>query len=112
MAISLNDHETRIKALENASSQLGTPNITASNTFGTCLEFGKLIIQGGKFSNGGAFNRDITFPKVFPSKVTQLVCCNQAGPSSTYDTKGWYMRDTNYGIDGKPNTIWWIAIGY
>ena len=106
MSISLNNHEDRIKALEN--SGITNPTVLATNTYGTAIKFGGLIIQGGWFNNGRQFSRTITFPKVFSKVCTFTASGNHGG--LTVSTSSAVINDTHYGSD-KPPIIDWIAIG-
>lgn len=106
MSISLNNHESRIKALEN--SGITNPTVLATNTYGTAIKFGGLLIQGGWFDNKNQSDRTITFPKVF-SKVYTFTASGNHG-RLTVSTSSAVIRDTHYGSD-KPPIIDWIAIG-
>ena len=111
MAISMNNHESRIKALEKKANSGVIPTIVASNTFGSCLDFGGLLVQCGVFNNSGSFNRTITFPKKFPTKVYSVFSNCWPGPSSSFSTTSWVIKDTGYEAN-KPHLVTWIAIGY
>lgn len=106
MSISLNNHEFRINALEN--SGITNPTVLATNTYGTAIKFGGLIIQGGWFANSRQYTRTITFPKVF-SKVYIFTASGNHG-GLTVSTSSAVINDTHFGSD-KPPIIDWIAIG-
>ena len=107
MSISLNNHESRIKVLENTG--ITSPTILATNSFGKCIKFGSLLIQGGNFDNAEWSERTITFPKAF-SQVFFLdsnMTPNGFNLSNTSVT----FHDTHCGVKVKIVAASWIAIG-
>lgn len=105
MSISLNNHETRIKALEDASSSSGYTS--GSNSVGSWVKFaGGLIIQCGKADSASK-----TFPVAFPTACIGFASGGST-PTATYNTTTFRMPDLCYGSSHKPGTVPWIAIGY
>lgn len=107
MSISLNNHESRIKALEN--SGITSPTILATNTYGKCVKFGSLLIQGGNFDNAQWSDRTITFPRAFSQVFFLDSNMNPAGCSLSNTAVT--FNDTHCGVKVKIIAASWIAIG-
>ena len=106
MAISLNNHETRIKALEDKLSS-GGAYTTGTGTNGRWFKFADgLIIQCGKSGSGTK-----TFPIPFPTVCSGFVTAG-TNPTSSYNTTSFNFNDMSFGTSAKPGSVPWLAIGY
>ena len=118
MAISLNNHETRIKALENGGSSTWTKGSNSNGTWiqeastQTMIQFNTLGVLAGDY-------KVIYFAKAFKSPPTVVF----TGQGRRFDGSGWVAVHVVYDVTttqfrlGHVNPvnfdkIAWIAIGY
>ena len=120
MAISLNNHETRIKALENGGSN---DLVKTSNTYGYCVKSKStgIKIQWGNsdpYNVAGSNSRKAYFAEPFSDTNYYFQTCHISGGSSSpqYHSHSTQSRTTTYCQFGygcrETVAIKWIAIGY
>lgn len=115
MSISMNNHENRIKALENKIGTGGGIVESKTSIPGYAKFANGLLIQFGTTS--GSSYKTVTFPKAFTSKPVMSSygvsnfeagytekCCT-AGITTTQFRIGYHENASNF-------TLNWIAIGY
>ena len=115
MSISLNNHESRIKALEGSSATIQTNPV--ANGY---MRVGNLLFQWGStsYSNSSSSNVKIIFPKTFTT--TPFYVCAAAVKSSgsllwqvtqSVTNSGFTFRWNGYNGNASSSGCNWFAIG-
>lgn len=115
MSISLNNHESRIKALENSGSQNWTRGESSTGIWWKDSKSGLLLQHSkGNMSNWGK----ITLPKSYSSTTSFCVVANHGNrtsawtPTKSSGTCGVVSTDTIVVYSAERVTFNWITIGY
>lgn len=116
MSISLNNHESRIKALENKTSNMGSGSIKLENFIDNVTN---LIFKLGVTTTQTDTRPRVTYRTPFPNKTLFVILqgthsyYNGSGNSYSVEHSYNYSRDGfNINEDGFGQDIYWLAIGY